>query len=180
MKFLLSIFLIFVFWSQIIFAVDRYYRKDWKHWIDADHNCINTRHEILKKRSLVPVTLSKNGCSVKTGEWDDYYYPEKMTKLSDIDIDHLVPLKHAHESGGKNWNKTQKEIFANDEENLVITNKKYNREKGSQTIATWLPVQKNYACKYLIDWMKIKKKYALTISSQEQKTFDLGIKNCNL
>jgi hypothetical protein len=156
----------------------KYKRSEWKHWIDTDHNCLNTRQEILKKRSLETVVLSKKGCTVKGGLWQDYYYPEKHTSADQVDIDHLVPLKHAYDHGGKIWTEKQKRDFANDEENLVITNRKYNREKGSQSIATWLPLHKNYACKYLLDWMKIKKKYALEITSEEQKSFDQGIKSC--
>lgn len=177
MKSLIFFFLGFLL-SVSVHANEKYNRKDWKHWIDEDRNCLNTRHEILKKRSLEKVVLSKKGCSVKQGLWDDYYYPEKLTQVNEVDIDHLVPLKHAFDAGGKNWSKEKKKNFANDEENLVITNRKYNREKGSQTISTWLPVHKSYACKYLNDWMKIKKKYQLEISKDEQSTFDLGIKGC--
>ncbi len=150
----------------------------WKHWIDADLNCLNTRAEILKKRSLTPVKLSKRGCSIVSGTWDDYYFPEKQTSSKAVDIDHLVPLKNAHDSGGAYWTEEEKMLFANDEENLVVTNKKYNRQKGSQGIDTWLPVDKNYACKYIKDWMKIKKKYNLKIHSAEQNAYDILIPSC--
>jgi hypothetical protein len=157
----------------------KYNRKTWDHWIDEDKNCLNTRAEILKKRSIGEVNLSKKGCSVVSGLWEDYYYPEKHQLAKDVDIDHLVPLKNAHDSGGFAWSENQKREFANDEENLVITNRKYNRQKGSQGIDTWLPVDKVYACKYIKDWMKIKNKYGLKISESEQKSYDLLIKSCH-
>ncbi len=147
--------------------IPAYVRSEWKHWIDEDKNCLNTRHEILKQRSKSSVTFSKNGCSVKSGEWDDYYYPEQLKLAAKIDIDHLIPLKHAHDHGGHSWSEERKKEFANDLENLVITNRKYNRQKGSQGIDTWLPVHKDFACKYMKDWVRLKKKYQLNFSEQE-------------
>jgi hypothetical protein len=144
-----------------------YNRKDWPHWSDFDKNCLNTRAEILKERSLLPVKFNKKGCGVKAGKWEDYYYPEIHLKAKNVDVDHLIPLKHAHESGGGVWSREKKEKFANDPDNLVITNRTYNRQKGAKTIAQWLPVQKDYACKYIKDWFKIKKKYGLEIKSDE-------------
>lgn len=120
-------------------------------------NCFNTRHEILKVRSEISVKFRKKGktCYVYSGVWSDYYFPEKLTSPKDIDIDHIVPLKHAHDIGGYLWSPELKEKFANDPENLVITYKKYNRQKGAKKISEWLPLNITYACKYYKDWMKI-------------------------
>ncbi len=154
----------------------KYNRKDWKHWIDQDKNCLNTRQEILKERSLVSVQLNPKGCTVVIGKWQDYYHPEVHIHAKKVDIDHLVPLKNAHLSGAREWGKKERQIFANDPENLVITNRSYNRQKGSKGIDGWLPVHKAYACKYLQDWIKIKKKYSLLIQPMEQQAIDIS--NC--
>lgn len=150
----------------------KYLRTDWDHWSDLDGNCLDTRAEILKERSLVPIHLNKKGCKVKTGQWNDYYFDEIHTLASQVDIDHVVPLKHAHDSGAALWSPSQKQIFANDKENLVITNKHYNRQKGSKTIGEWLPVQSGYACKYVQDWVKIKNKYHLILGASEISTIE--------
>ncbi len=147
-----------------------YARAEWHHWIDANKDCLNTRHEILKARSMIPVKYGRKKCTVTRGQWSDYYYPEVHTLSKMVDIDHLVPLKHAHENGAAEWSKSQKEIFANDPENLVITNLKYNRKKGAKGIDEWLPVHESYACKYVQDWLKIKTKYSLQVGPQEKKT----------
>lgn len=147
-----------------------YNRSEWHHWIDSNKDCINTRHEILKSRSKIAVSYNRKKCAITRGEWDDYYYPEVHTLSKKIDIDHLVPLKHAHENGGAKWTKSQKEIFANDPENLVITNLKYNRKKGAKGIDEWLPVHEAYSCKYIRDWLKVKKKYSLNITPSETRS----------
>ena len=151
-----------------------YSRSLWRHWTDENKNCLNTRHEILKDRSEIQTSVIKRGkdCYVTKGLWSDYYYPEKLTAPKKIDIDHLIPLKHAHDIGGYMWDEKLKEKFANDPENLVITNRKYNRQKGVKTIAQWLPINFSYACKYYKDWMKIKKKYDLPISKAELNALD--------
>jgi hypothetical protein len=151
-----------------------YKRSEWSHWIDRDKDCQNTRQEILIERSKVLPVLDRKGCRVKSGSWDDYYYPEILTRSKDVDLDHLIPLKHAHIAGAALWSREQKENFANDPENLVITNKRYNRQKGAKGIDQWLPIHRNYACKYIKDWAKLKKKYQLTMTKKEQDTISIS------
>jgi hypothetical protein len=145
-----------------------YHRSEWKHWTDKNRDCFDTRAEILRARSLESVKTNKQGCRVITGKWQDYYYPETHTLASKVDIDHLVPLKYAHDHGAAIWSEEKKEVFANDSENLVITNKRYNRQKGAKGIDQWLPVNKAYACKYMRDWIKVKTKYKLLIKKEER------------
>lgn len=145
----------------------KYKRKYFKHWIDKDGDCRNKRAEVLKERSSKEVTYNKSKrglCTVKTGEWTDFYYPEVHTQASKVDIDHVVPLKDAWVSGAHAWSKDKRTQFANDDENIVITNRKYNRSKGAQTPLSWAPVHREYYCKYVKLWVKIKQKYDLVIN----------------
>jgi len=123
--------------------------------------------------------MNKKGCTVLKGLWWNYYYPEQFRKSSEIDLDHLVPLKNAHISGGAYWTRQQKKDFANDPENLVITSKRYNRQKGPKGIDAWLPVHKEFACKYVSDWIKIKHKYALKFKENEIKNIQTLKKSCS-
>ena len=158
----------------------KYVRKDWHHWIDQDRNCLDTRGEILKKHSLVPVEFNKKGCKVLHGKWDDYYHTQIHTNAAQVDIDHVVPLKNAHLSGGANWSHRSKEEFANDPENLVITNRAYNRKKGAKGIDQWLPVKIEYACKYIKKWVSVKNQYSLKILANEQLAIDQIRYDCQL
>lgn len=158
----------------------KYQRSAWNHWTDSDDDCLNTRAEILKQRSLVTVTMNKKGCVVKKGQWNDYYYPEVHTLASKVDIDHLIPLKHAHEVGGAAWSAREKEKFANDPQNLVITNRSYNRQKGAKGIDEWLPRHQAYACKYVRDWIKLKSKYSLKTRPAEIDTIESLKADCRL
>ncbi len=170
----LFILLLIVGCAQPTIVSQKYNRKEWKHWTDKDRNCLNTRHELLKSRSLTKVTYEKNRCKVKSGRWADYYYPEYHISASEVDIDHLIPLKNAHLNGGSRWSLKDKEKFANDPENLVITKKSYNRKKGDKGIDAWLPVHKDYACKYIKDWKRLKTKYNLQFSQAETHTIKVA------
>ena len=142
----------------------RYDRDAYGGWLDTDGDCQNSRAEILIKRSLIDVSFKgKRTCVVKGGKWDDFYYDDVLTNASVIDIDHVVPLKHAHENGAKYWNQDKKKQFSNDPENLVITHKSHNRSKSAKTPLLWSPINRSYACKYIKRWIKIKHKYDLDI-----------------
>lgn len=85
-------------------GIPTYNRSDWGRWIDADHDCQDTRQEVLIRQSEVPVTFKTDKhCHVVSGKWTDPYTGEVITNASDLDIDHMVPLKEAHDSGGWQW-----------------------------------------------------------------------------
>lgn len=152
-----------------------YKRGQWLgRWADADKNCRNTRDEILLARSLETVKFKNNkACKVETGKWADFYHNSFYTSAREVDIDHVVPLFEAHKSGGSHWSRDKKRAFANDVENLVITGRRTNRQKGANTLKTWLPIETKYACRYYQQWMMIKKKYDLVISEEEVKSLDI-------
>ena len=149
-------------------ALAKYSRNTWGYPSDKNKDYKNTRAEVLIKRSKVSVRFKdESKCYVISGSWSDYYYPQTHTEASAVEIDHLIPLFHAYNTGAKLWSKKQKSQFANDPNNLVITQRKYNRSKGAKTILDWLPLNKAYACKYMQQWFKIKNEYKLLISDKE-------------
>ena len=72
-----------------------YNREAFGGWADSDGDCQNTRHELLIARSLRPAELRTDGCLVLRGSWIDPYSSELQHQASEVDIDHLVPLKFA-------------------------------------------------------------------------------------
>ena len=156
-----------------------YDRKSWKHWIDADRDCQNTRAEILIDYSLVSVTFRRTRCNVAYGKWYDPYTGQTFTQASDIDIDHIVPLAHAHYHGGANWSPYQKQKFANDYQNLLPVEDNANQSKGSKAPHQWMPSNTAYHCTYVQKWTFIKDKYELFYSTAEQNKIDQIESRCN-
>ena len=159
--------------------ISPYNRKDWPHWIDADGDCQNTRQEMLIATSRVPVKF-KNAwqCTVVSGEWFGMYTGKTFTKASDVDIDHIVPLAHAHRHGADKWTRDQRRVFANDFENLLVVDDAVNQSKGDQAPHEWLPPRKDYWCEYGRRWQRIKEKYRLWFDELERKTLDLLAETC--
>ena len=70
---------------------------------------------MLIEESLTPVTFKTDkGCRVVSGSWLGAYSGDVFTDASLLDIDHLVPLKEAHESGGFDWDADRRRDYAND------------------------------------------------------------------
>jgi hypothetical protein len=137
-----------------------YRRADWPHWSDLNHNCLNTRHELLRDRSEQPAKLKpRDPCRVIKGQWTDPYSGKRWYKASDVDIDHLIPLKWAHEHGGYQWNKAQREAFANDPDNLLIVEDDLNQQKSASGPDQWLPPKNR--CWYKQQWRRLLEHYQL-------------------
>ncbi len=159
--------------------VSPYNRKDWPHWIDADGDCQNTRQEMLIASSRVPVKFKgARHCTVVSGEWFGVYTGKTFTKASDVDVDHIVPLAHAHRHGADKWTRDQRRIFANDFENLVVVDDAANQSKSDQAPHEWLPPRKEYWCEYGKRWTHIKEKYRLWFSSLEWGTLGMLAETC--
>ena len=113
-------------------------------------------HEAVKFK------LNKD-CNVSCwGSWRGPYTGKVMNKASDLDIDHIVPLSHAHKTGGSGWTRSQKRQFANDPENLLAVDDSTNQAKGDKSPARWKPPNKAYWCEYGTHWRGVKRKYGLT------------------
>lgn len=156
-----------------------YNRDNWKHWIDKDYDCQNERAETLIRHSIINVSFKTNkNCLVVSGKWLDPYTNKIFTKASEVDIDHIVPLKEAYLSGGKDWDRLKKKEFANDPYNLLPVYKSENRKKGAKDIANYLPLNKDYHCKYVNRWISIKDKYDLTIDNKEKEVIIEVLNGC--
>jgi len=57
MSFCLVLLLFLLICSQIS-ACPKYNQKDYRHWIDEDRDCQNTRNEVLIQESLDPVSFN--------------------------------------------------------------------------------------------------------------------------
>ena len=157
----------------------RYDRKSWPHWTDEDGDCQNTQAEILIRDSHRPVKFKRNkGCNVSWGAWKGPYTGKVMNKASDLDIDHIVPLSHAHKTGGAGWTRSQKRRFANDPQNLLAVDDSTNQSKGDKSPARWKPPQKAYWCEYATRWRGIKRKYGLRVSVPEERSLRVMEREC--
>lgn len=149
-----------------------YERSYFKHWTDADGDCQHARTEVLIAESKVAPTYSTSShCTVTKGKWFSYYDGAYWTNPSDVDVDHMVALKEAWESGARSWSSEARTRYANDLGNaasLVAVTDNVNQSKSDRDPAQWLPPRASVHCAYAIHWVKVKYRWRLTIDSAER------------
>ena len=149
-------------------GTERYNRKEWRHWIDEDGDCQNTRTEILISQSELSVEFATSRqCRVVKGSWLGGLTGIRLLDASDVDIDHVIPLSYAHRHGGASWSAQKKEQFANDPLNLLPTYDMENREKSDKGPSEYLPSNKNLVYAYIKRWYEIGVKYSINIASDD-------------
>ncbi|MFE7029116.1 HNH endonuclease family protein [Streptomyces sp. NPDC057621] len=149
---------------------DGYQRTSFRHWVDADRDSCNTRAEVLIAESRVEPTVEA-GCKVTAGEWFSYYDGVTLTAPGGLDIDHMVPLAEAWDSGASTWTPQRREAYANDlgaERSLVAVTARTNRSKSDQDPADWMPPLADARCTYTADWVATKLRWQLTADDREQ------------
>lgn len=146
-----------------------YDRDLFDHWISQGNGC-DTRDRVLIDESLTPAQVAYPGCAVIAGDWYSNYDNITTTDPTDLDIDHLVPLKEAWDSGAINWTPARREAFANDlddERALVAVTSSSNRSKGDRDPSNWLPPHRPSICGYLSDWIAVKARWSLAMDPSE-------------
>ena len=153
-----------------------YDRARFKHWVDADGDCRDTRDEVLAAESLVPVT----GCDIRRGKWFSYYDGVTTARSTGFDVDHLVPLAEAWDSGAKRWNAATRQRFANDlrdPRTLVAVTASSNRSKSDRDPSEWMPALG--ACKYVRQWVAVKIRWKLTVDRAEKRVLQQSGDACS-
>ena len=146
-------------------ASPRYSRGAFRHWIDADRNCRNTRAEVLARASTVAVT---GRCTILRGSWTSSYDGLVTDLASRLDVDHMVPLKEAWDSGAAAWSADARTAYANDlgdPRTLVAVSVSSNRSKSDRDTAEWLPAFER--CGYAQAWVAVKYRWSLTVDDAE-------------
>ena len=144
-------------------------------WKDVDHNGCDTRNDILN-RDLRSITykVSSQDCVVLSGVLLDPYSRESINFLrgvatsSEVQIDHIVALSNAWQTGAFKLTLEKRTAFANDPLNLLAVKGRLNSQKGDGDAATWLPPRKSYRCQYVARQVAVKYKYGLWLTAPEK------------
>jgi hypothetical protein len=147
-------------------------------WVDADGDGCSTRNEVLIAEADDPVTVG-SGCSLTGGRWFSYYDRVSWTAPSDLDIDHVVPLAEAWDSGARTWTTAVRQSYANDlgdSRTLVAVTDNVNQAKGDQDIREWQPTYDK--CRYLREWVAVKHRWRLSVDSAEKTAMSSLASGC--
>ncbi|KAF4585928.1 bacterial-type extracellular deoxyribonuclease [Ophiocordyceps camponoti-floridani] len=147
-----------------------YSRAKFPHWETIDDGC-NVRTRVLRRDGRGVVV--DDDCHV-SGRWTSPYDGETVDDASEIDIDHLVPLKNAWISGASHWETSRRRTLANDlsSPQLWAVTAQANREKGDGSPDEWLPSVEGFRCVYAESWVRVKDKYGLTVTREEREALE--------
>ncbi|MGG7568848.1 HNH endonuclease family protein [Streptomyces sirii] len=154
-----------------------YERDKFRLWIDADHDGCDTRKEVLLAEAMVKPRQGKN-CRLTGGKWRSVYDGKMLTNARQLDIDHVVPLAEAWDSGASKWTAERRERYANDldaERSLIAVSLGSNRSKGDKDPAEWMP---DDSCTYATDWVASKLRWELTADRAEVKALRAVAAGC--
>lgn len=156
-----------------------YKREMFKHWVGTGNGCDSRKSVIIAEALVKPVV--EKGCVIKGGEWLSIYDLVKVTDAKKLDVDHMVPLAEAWDSGASSWTPEQRQMYANDQadpRHLIAVTGPSNRSKSDQDPAEWMPSNKSYHCEYLANWVSIKIRWSLSVDKAEKDFILSAIKPC--
>ncbi|MFC9595800.1 HNH endonuclease family protein [Streptomyces sp. NPDC056944] len=148
-----------------------YTRDKFKHWntgLDPADGC-NTRNEVLLSEATVAPEVAA-GCKLSGGAWLSYYDGQEVNDPGKLDIDHMVPLAEAWDSGASSWTPARREAYANDQgaaTSLVAVTARTNRSKADQDPREWMPPLPDAHCRYVSEWVATKLRWGLTADQGE-------------
>lgn len=140
-------------------------------WSDVNRNGCDTRNDILT-RDLSGTQIVN--CVVLAGVLEDPYSGQRVdfvrgpVSSMDVQIDHVVALANAWQTGASRWTEEKRERFANDPRNLLAVRGDLNLQKGDGDAATWLPPKKSFRCEYVERQIDVKAAYQLWVTEPER------------
>lgn len=144
-------------------------------WEDTDGDGCDQRSQVLA-RDLSEVVRKPGRCGVTAGKLLDPYTGEQVTKVSDIQIDHVVALAEMWRSGAAAWPPGRRVQAANDLRNLLAVKGKENQAKGDKTPDKWLP--KLNQCLYARIYVSTKLREQLIVTAPEVSALRTALGKC--
>jgi hypothetical protein len=160
-----------------------YKRTLFKHWITisrAGQLGCDSRKSVIIDEAIVKPTVGKD-CALTGGKWLSIYDNVEITDAGKLDVDHMVPLAEAWDSGASSWTDLKRQQYANDmtdPRHLIAVTGSSNRSKSDQDPADWVPTNKAYTCEYLVNWVSIKVRWNLSVDKKEKDFIASALKPC--
>lgn len=139
------------------------------------------RNDTLR-RDLTGITL-EGSCVVRSGTLVSPYtgvtiHFVRGPNSADVQIDHVVALGDAWQTGAQAWTSAQREAFANDPAELLAVDAHSNEQKGDADAASWLPSNKAFRCAYVSIQVNVKGRYHLWVTQAEHDAIARVLATC--
>jgi hypothetical protein len=144
----------------------------------------DVRNFILKRDMTGVITKSATDCTVMQGNLLDPYtgktvmFVRGASTSDDVQIDHVVSLSNAWQTGAQQISAENRHLLANDPLNLLAVDGPTNQAKSDGDAATWLPPNKDYRCRYVARQIAVKLKYTLWVTQAEHDAMQQILASC--
>lgn len=148
----------------------------------AQYEGCDMRNLILQ-RDLTDLVVNEE-CKVMSGVLVDLYSGKTINFVrgadtsDDVQIDHVVALSNAWQTGAQQLTQLQREQLANDPLELIAADGPTNQAKGDGDAATWLPPNKPFRCQYVARQIAVKQKYQLWVTVAEKEAMQRVLTTC--
>jgi hypothetical protein len=139
----------------------------------------DTRNIILYRDMKDPIL--DDACVVLSGTLHDPYTGTTIAFVkgsSDIQIDHVVALSDAWQTGAQLLTRAQRVQLANDPLELLAVEGDANQAKSDSNAASWLPSHKAFRCQYVARQIAVKQKYDLWVIEAEKRAMRDVLSSC--
>ncbi|MDR3125949.1 MAG: HNH endonuclease family protein [Candidatus Nomurabacteria bacterium] len=165
-------------WQAASDYVRSEFGSGWASWQTCD-----TRQKILA-RDLSEIKYGEDNCTVLSCVLNDPYtgkvinFQRGSTTSNAVQIDHVVALANAWQTGASYWDKTQRIALANDDLELLAVDGPANNQKSAADAAQWLPSNLGFRCQYVARQIAVKLKYLLWITPDEYSAMKTVLTTC--
>jgi hypothetical protein len=149
------------------------------------HNGCDTRNDVLR-RDLTAITVrtGTHDCVIATGHLVDPYtgrsidFVRGVTTSQAVQIDHVVALGDAWQTGAQQLSSRQRQDLANDPLELFAVDGPTNEAKGDSDAASWLPPNEAFRCVYVARQIAVKARYRLWVTAAERTALNAELARC--
>lgn len=139
--------------------------------------------EIILNRDLTNKSVN-TACQVVSGILNDPYtgkiieFRRGASSSNLVQIDHIVALSNAWQTGAQSLTLIKREELANDPLELLAVDGAANQQKSDGDAATWLPPNKPFRCQYVARQVAVKAKYNLWVTAAEKDAMKRVLSTC--
>ncbi len=145
-----------------------YDRSLFSHWRDTNGSGCDARQDTLDEQVIgFPQVDLFDSCVIVEGDWYSIFDGVSHAgSPSELDIDHVVALAEAWDSGASTWDSATRRRFANDPAHLVAVTASSNRSKSDSDLAEWRPIRSAWCVTATIT-AEVKAAYGLSVDPAE-------------
>ena len=142
------------------------------------------RNFILARDMVQVHVKSAADCSVMSGTLHDPYTGKTITFIrgpttsGKVQIDHVVALSDAWQTGAQDLTAAQRYQLSNDPLELLAVDGQANEDKSDGDAEAWLPPNKDFRCRYVARQVAVKQKYHLWVTAGEDQAIATVLSDC--